>query len=381
MQHAIHLENRAEAGSLRRRRGDRFGRLGRPPFRGPESGSRRAAAGRGQVPGTSVKGEEPKAAEPQTKPVTNSELASPLPRRGPDDRLAVPRLTAEPEPSPFNGALGIKAPAPVPVAPGDATPDADDPEKVATAFLEQNQKLAEAHLKTLKEEAEKLKARLLKVEAGIKRWDSLLEALKHSRDNAKTTPPAPTGLRLPALRGEFELLAVSGAIANYFLQPFESTIEPNGPSLEGKKVVILCNVTSGAVAEFPSLERDVPRILAEILRKKVKKITIVEPDKVATWVEAHPRYTEPADAARDFGADIGDLPRSRAISVAVARRPEHGARRLEGAHPGLRDGISQEQQRPADQGPAQGSPRDLQRIRREHVPESRPAADRLRNEP
>jgi len=98
------------------------------------------------------------------------------------------------------------------------------------------------------------------------------------------------------------LIAVSGCDPRtlaYFLQPFESTIEPNGPSLEGKKVVILCNVTSGAVAEFPSLERDVPRILAEILRKKVKKITIVEPDKVATWVEAHPRYTEPADAARD----------------------------------------------------------------------------------
>jgi hypothetical protein len=103
------------------------------------------------------------------------------------------------------------------------------------------------------------------------------------------------------------LIAVSGCDPRslaYFLQPFESTIEPTGPSLEGKKVVILCNVTSGAVAEFPSLERDVPRILAEILRKKVKKITIVEPDKVATWVEAHPRYTEPADAARDFDADV-----------------------------------------------------------------------------
>ena len=144
-----------------------------------------------QVPGTTVKGEEPKAAEPQTKPVTNSELASPLPAPGPDDRLAVPRLTAEPDPSPFNGALGIKAPAPVPVAPGDATPEAEDPEKVATAFLEQNQKLAEAHLKTLKEEADKLKARLLKVEAGIKRWDSLLEGAQteqgQRQDNAASS--------------------------------------------------------------------------------------------------------------------------------------------------------------------------------------------------
>jgi hypothetical protein len=146
----------------------------------------------GQVPGTTVKGEGPNAAVPRAKPETNSELASPLPAPGPDDRLAVPHLTAEPEPSPFNGTLGIKAPPPVPVAPGDATPDADDPEKVATAFLEQNQKLAEAHLKTLKEEAEKLKARLLKVEAGIKRWDSLLVALKQSQIAAPDAPPQAT---------------------------------------------------------------------------------------------------------------------------------------------------------------------------------------------
>ena len=102
------------------------------------------------------------------------------------------------------------------------------------------------------------------------------------------------------------LVAVSGCDPRslaYFLQPFQSEIPPpeGAPVLEGKKVVILCNVTSAAVAEYPSLERDVPRTLADILRKKVKKITIVEPDKVSTWVEAHPRYTEPADAARDFG--------------------------------------------------------------------------------
>ena len=63
-------------------------------------------------------------------------------------------------------------------------------------------------------------------------------------------------------------------------------------------------MTSGALAEFPSLERDVPRELASVIRKKVKKVTVVEPDKVATWVEAHPHWTDPADAARDFNADI-----------------------------------------------------------------------------
>ncbi len=91
----------------------------------------------------------------------------------------------------------------------------------------------------------------------------------------------------------------------YFLQPFDPTIEPKGPSLLEKKVVILCNVTSGALAEFPSLERDIPRELGlRSSRRKSRKITVVEPDKVATWVEAHPHWTDPADAARDFNADM-----------------------------------------------------------------------------
>jgi hypothetical protein len=103
------------------------------------------------------------------------------------------------------------------------------------------------------------------------------------------------------------LIAVTGcdprALA-YFLQPFDPTILPKGPSLEEKKVVILCNVTSGALAEFPSLERDIPRELTSIFKKKVEKIKVIDPDKVATWVEAHPHWTDPAEAAHDFNADI-----------------------------------------------------------------------------
>jgi hypothetical protein len=142
-----------------------------------------------QVPAATVKPEEPKSAAPQQKPETQSDLAAPLPPPGPADRLSVPRLNSEADASPFTGKTGDKAPAPIAVAPGDAATDSDDPEKVATAFLEQNQKLAETHLKALKDEAEKLRARLTKVEAGIKRWDRLLEALKQSRNAELTAPP------------------------------------------------------------------------------------------------------------------------------------------------------------------------------------------------
>jgi hypothetical protein len=123
------------------------------------------------------------------------------------------------------------------------------------------------------------------------------------------TPRSMFMLRLAAVifLASASLIAVTGcdprALA-YFLQPFDPTIEPKGPVLTEKKVVILCNVTSGALAEFPSLERDIPRELASVIRKKVKKVTVVEPDKVATWVEAHPHWTDPADAARDFNADL-----------------------------------------------------------------------------
>jgi hypothetical protein len=124
----------------------------------------------------------------------------------------------------------------------------------------------------------------------------------------------PRSIPKPSLAAAFLLLAASVLTSGgcdpralaYFLQPFESTIPPpeGSPSLEGKRVVILCDVTSGSLAEYPSLERDLPREFAAILRPKIKKIDIVPPDKVATWVEAHPHWTDPADAAHDFDADM-----------------------------------------------------------------------------
>jgi len=115
-------------------------------------------------------------------------------------------------------------------------------------------------------------------------------------------------LAIVTLLASGTLIAISGCDPRtlaYFLQPFEPTIPaPCETSFQGKKVVILCHATSGAMGEFSSLERDVSRELTAILRKKVKKITVVDPDKVATWVEAHPKWTDPADVARDFDADI-----------------------------------------------------------------------------
>jgi hypothetical protein len=123
------------------------------------------------------------------------------------------------------------------------------------------------------------------------------------------TPRLRILLRLAAIVfvASASLVATSGCDPRslaYFLQPFDPVIDPKGPSLDEKKVVILCTVNAGALAEFPSLEKDLPRELGTILKVKTKKMTLVNPDKVATWSEAHPSWTDPADAARDFGADM-----------------------------------------------------------------------------
>jgi hypothetical protein len=126
------------------------------------------------------------------------------------------------------------------------------------------------------------------------------------------TPHTDTKSRLAAiiLIACSSLAAMSGCDPRslaYFLQPNEPMVggpEETRDKLIGKKVVILCNATASALGEFPALERELSKELASVLRKKVKKISIVEPDKVATWLEAHPKWSDPTEAANDFEADV-----------------------------------------------------------------------------
>lgn len=90
----------------------------------------------------------------------------------------------------------------------------------------------------------------------------------------------------------------------YFLQPFEPTIPAPGPSLKGKKVVVLTHLAAGAGETFSDLGRDLTREFQGALRKNVKGIRIVEADKVIDWMSAHPSWTDPTEAGKDFEADI-----------------------------------------------------------------------------
>jgi hypothetical protein len=67
--------------------------------------------------------------------------------------------------------------------------DQEDPEMSAVAFVEQNQKIAESQLKNLIAEQTKLRERLQKVDAGIKRWETLLSALKQSQGSVANAIP------------------------------------------------------------------------------------------------------------------------------------------------------------------------------------------------
>ena len=59
--------------------------------------------------------------------------------------------------------------------------------------MERNQKEAEEHLKALTAEAELLRARLARLESGIKNWQSLVSALKTARGQPITSTATAPG--------------------------------------------------------------------------------------------------------------------------------------------------------------------------------------------
>jgi hypothetical protein len=90
----------------------------------------------------------------------------------------------------------------------------------------------------------------------------------------------------------------------YFLQPYEPSIPASGPSLEGKKVVVVTHAVSDALGEFQAIDRELAKEVCSILRAKTEDIKVVETDKVWTWLDGHPNWTDPADIARAFEADL-----------------------------------------------------------------------------
>lgn len=90
----------------------------------------------------------------------------------------------------------------------------------------------------------------------------------------------------------------------YFLQPFEPTVPAPGPSLKNKRVVVVTSAVSSARGEYQAIDRELTREVCNLLTANGKKIDVVAPEKVWTWVEGHPQWTDPGEVAKAFDADI-----------------------------------------------------------------------------
>ena len=108
----------------------------------------------------------------EDKPVSSPEIPLPAAPAEPLD----PRPAIEPV---------ILAPSPPSIPPSPSSPPApasavplDDPEGSARSFVEKSQKEADDAIKALSKEAETLRARLQKVEAGLARWQAVKGALE-----------------------------------------------------------------------------------------------------------------------------------------------------------------------------------------------------------
>lgn len=115
-------------------------------------------------------------------------------------------------------------------------------------------------------------------------------------------PRAALGLSLV-----FGAIALSGCDprqAVFFLQPFDPKIPPPCPPLKGKRVVVLTSAVAGARNEFVTIDREITNDLVKTLRKSIKKIDVVDPEKVADWKRDKPTLTDPDDAAVAFEADV-----------------------------------------------------------------------------
>jgi len=117
--------------------------------------------------------------------------------------------------------------------------------------------------------------------------------------------------RRRAAAGLLLLIAAPAALAGcdprqalFFLQPFDPKIAPPCPPLKGKRVVVLATAAPGTQNEYVAIDRELATELVRTLKKTVKKIDVVDNEKVQDWARGKPTMTDPADAAKAFEADI-----------------------------------------------------------------------------
>ncbi|HEV3164873.1 MAG TPA: hypothetical protein VGZ22_12660 [Isosphaeraceae bacterium] len=145
--------------------------------------------------GASLAQDRPHAASPREQKEERKVGAAPtvpLPADRPD------ALSLPPDPEPNPPVAGTVAPLP-PDPQVQPQPPADR-EQAADEFLNHARDQANAAIKTLGEEAETLRARLQKVEAGLARWQAMLKALEQAQaaNRPDLLPQGPKAPKEPA---------------------------------------------------------------------------------------------------------------------------------------------------------------------------------------
>jgi hypothetical protein len=92
--------------------------------------------------------------------------------------------------------------------------------------------------------------------------------------------------------------------ALFFFQPFDPVVAPRCPELKGKRVVLIAKTDPRTLTDFPTIDRDIARNVGRTLREKVKRIDLVEQEKVWAWDKAHPNWSNPSELAEKFEADM-----------------------------------------------------------------------------
>ena len=131
------------------------------------------------IPPASGASSKPESVPPPPLPAAGAHLAakeSPSPPPDMGDLAPTQQSSAASEPA------GIRT-----LTENQPAPSSDDPEQSAQSFVQRNQKEAEDHLRALTAEAQQLRARLAKLESGIKKWQCLVSALKSSQGQPVTS--------------------------------------------------------------------------------------------------------------------------------------------------------------------------------------------------
>jgi hypothetical protein len=99
-------------------------------------------------------------------------------------------------------------------------------------------------------------------------------------------------------------------LAAYMLKSHK--VEADYSGLQGKKVAVVCRVLPSLEFNNPTVTKELSREIAQKLAGNVKKVQIVDPQKVAAWVDAnqwneYPEVGNAVGAEMVVGVDIQDF--------------------------------------------------------------------------